>query len=61
MIIIGRPINGITINGYEYVLDNDGYPMEFKTESDARDFLTKNEIFEEDIERYGIIFEEEEE
>ena len=60
-VIIGRPINGITINGLEYVLDENGDPMKWATEEQARQFLKEHGIGEKEIEETGIEFEEEEE
>ena len=50
--IIGRAINGITINGREFVCDDKGKVMEFESDSAARDFLQENGI--EDPEAEGI-------
>jgi hypothetical protein len=38
-IIVGRAINGITINGFEYLQNGKGEIVEFDTEQDAREFL----------------------
>ena len=38
-IIVGRPINGISINGNEYLLDDNGDVMKFDTEAAARLYL----------------------
>ena len=40
MIIIGKPINGISINGLEYLLDDSGEEMKFGTTGEAKRFLT---------------------
>ena len=51
-IIIGRPIEGISINGLEYLLDEDGYEMEFDSIEDAMNFLRLNgfdEFTDEDM------------
>ena len=47
-IVIGRPINGISINGLEYLMndDNTDYMM-FKDKREAMDFL--NSMFEEPV------------
>ena len=55
-IIIGRHINGITINGLEYVLDDNGEYMVFETEEKAKEFLFKHGFKEENIE--NLVFEE---
>lgn len=33
--LIARPINGISINGNEYLLGADGEPVEFKTKQEC--------------------------
>lgn len=38
-IIVGRPIEGVGINGDEYLLDNDGAELVFNSEEQAREFL----------------------
>ena len=50
--IIGRAINGITINGREFVCDDKGDVMEFDSEVEATDFLKANGI--DDPEAEGI-------
>lgn len=57
-VIIGRPINGITINGLEYLLDENNHPMEFPTESEAKAFLNSHGFFGESLE--GFFFETDE-
>lgn len=39
-ISVGRPINGISINGLEYLLDDDGNIRLFSDENEAKDWLT---------------------
>jgi len=41
-IIIARPINGISLNGREYLLDEDNEPMEFRDKDSAKQFLRDN-------------------
>lgn len=55
---IGRPIEGVTLNGNEYVLDGDGELMTFDSEDDALGFLKANGFTGGDIERQGIVIEE---
>jgi hypothetical protein len=38
-IIVGRPINGLSINGLEYLLDDKGEIMRFDTAEAAREYL----------------------
>ena len=50
-IIIGRPINGISLNPLEWVRDEDDNPIEFLSVADAKSFLkekgyTDKEIYE---------------
>ena len=42
MIIIGRPINGISLNGNEYLLNEDQTEMEFVDKGVAKEFLKNN-------------------
>lgn len=55
---IGRPIEGITLNGNEYVLDDDGELMTFDSVEDALDFLKACGLTDEDIEDQGIVIKE---
>lgn len=55
---IGRPIEGVTLNGNEYVLDGDGELMTFDSEEDALDFLQACGFTDNDIEEQGIVIEE---
>lgn len=50
MIIIGRPINGIPVNGLEYVLDDDGNTMLFGDEDKAKGFLMEHGYSGDEIE-----------
>ncbi len=42
MIEIGKAIEGISINGLEWVLDNEGQVMRFDSREDAKRFLREN-------------------
>lgn len=57
-VIIGRPIEGVTINGLEYVCDERGMTIVFKDEQEARGFLADHGIDDDLIEECGIIIEE---
>jgi hypothetical protein len=46
-IVIGRPINGISINGLEYLLDENGDYKQFESKEEAKTFL--NSMFEEPL------------
>jgi hypothetical protein len=41
-ILIARPINGISLNGREYLLDEENKEMEFKDKESAKQFLRDN-------------------
>lgn len=56
MIAVGRHINGITLNELEYLLDDDGNIMDFKSEEHAKKFLLDAGVTEEEI--YFMVFEE---
>lgn len=56
-VMIGRPINGISINGNEYVCDEKGRAIVFEDENDAKAFLKKHGYTDKDIEDCGIVFE----
>ena len=60
MYVIGRPIEGICINGREYVLDDKGDVLKFKTEIAAKMFLIDNGVTELMIKNEGIEILEEE-
>jgi hypothetical protein len=55
MVIVGRHINGITINPLEYLLDDNDEVMEFISENAAKEFL-KGKGFTDD-EFYSLTFE----
>jgi hypothetical protein len=44
--VIGRPINGIGLNGLEYLLDGDGEFMTFDNQKEAMDYLINSGISE---------------
>lgn len=41
-IIVGRPINGISLNGLEWLLNDEGKPMQFNNKEKAIEFLRSN-------------------
>lgn len=57
-VLIKRPINGITINGFEYVLDDKGNEIAFDTLEDAKVFLAQHGYNESTIDAEDIEFEE---
>ena len=56
--LISRPINGIPINGKEYVLDENGNEIVFNTVLAAERFLARHGFSNTDIEQEGIEIEE---
>jgi hypothetical protein len=58
MVIAGRPINDISINGLEWLLDDNDEPMRFVDANAARQFLLDNGERAENI--YSYWFEDEE-
>ena len=58
-VVVGRPIEGVTINGLEYLCDENGYAIVFKDEADAKQFLADHGLSEDDIEDQGILIVEE--
>lgn len=55
-VLIGRPINGISINGLEYVCDENGITSVFNDETSAKMFLELNGIGDKEIDDQGIVF-----
>lgn len=55
---IGRPIEGVTLNGNEYAIDGDGKLMTFDSEEDALDFLKACGFTDNDIKGQGVVIEE---
>lgn len=56
-IIIGRHINGITLNDYEYLLDGaSGDIVEFESDESAKAFLRENGFTDDDM--YYMVFRE---
>lgn len=55
--IVGRHINGITLNDIEYLLDEHGEIMHFSNENAAKAFLYEKGYSDEEM--YWLVFEEE--
>lgn len=53
--VIARPINNITLNGLEFVLDEFGEVKRFQNKNEAVNFLKQNGVTEKDIENLEII------
>lgn len=54
-VVVGKHINGITINPLEYLLDDNDEPMEFESKETAKKFLRENGFTDDDI--YWMVFE----
>lgn len=50
-IIIGRAINGIGLNGLEYLMDGDQY-KQFDNKKEAKDFLIEEGMPEDGLENF---------
>jgi hypothetical protein len=48
-IVVARPINGITINGDEYLLDDNGEVLKFKSRAEAEKYLLAHDLTAEEI------------
>lgn len=48
MIVIGRPINGITLNPLEFLLDDDGNERLFDSLEEAMKFLLDQGVYQFD-------------
>jgi hypothetical protein len=55
MYVIGRPINGISINGLEFALDANGDELKFKTEESAVEFIEANGGCRADIDNCAFL------
>lgn len=51
-ISVSRTINGISLDGDEWLLDEDGEVILFESEEKARNFLSKSGLNEEEINSY---------
>ena len=54
-IIIARPINGISLNGNEYLLGNNGKVLKFDSVQIAKDFLTENNISTDELSNFYFV------
>ena len=50
MVIVGKHPEGITLNPMEYLLDNDGNPLEFASQDAAQTFLKAKGFTDDDLE-----------
>jgi len=44
IVTVGRPINGISLNGDEFLLDEDDNVLQFHSKDDAYQFLRDNGV-----------------
>ena len=58
-VIVGRPINGISLNGLEYILDDEGEIRYFNSIEEAKALLREHGYDDEDMEDY-LVFKESE-
>ncbi len=49
-VIVGRPINGITLNGLEYLQDEDGVPICFEDRDAAQKYLREHGVTDVEME-----------
>ena len=54
-VAIGRPVNGITINPLEYILDENQMPRIFESKEDAIEFLKSHDLSDEYIEELTFV------
>jgi len=54
MVVVGRHINGITLNDLEYLLDDDGEVRVFENDEAAKTFLKEIGFTDDDI--YWFVF-----
>ena len=57
-VMVGRHMNGITLNPLEFVLNDDGDVMMFDTVQEAKDFLTSHEVAENEMKYLYFVDEE---
>ena len=57
MVRVGRAINGISLNGLKFLLNDDGNEKYFRDKETAKVFLIINGIPEEDLED-GFVYQE---
>ena len=55
-VIVGRPIGGVSLNGLEYILDDEGVVKYFDGIEEARKFLLDNGMSREELE--SVVFRE---
>lgn len=54
MISVSRPINGISLNGDEYLLDDNNELLLFPDETAARNWLYERGVTDEEIEGFNF-------
>ena len=54
-VIVGRPINGIHINGLEWLVDEKGYVLIFRSVENAKEFLRSKMVSDEEMEELTFL------
>ena len=54
MVVIYRAAGGVSLNGKEYVLDDEGEPMLFNNEDEALEFLYCRGVTDAELEDIGF-------
>lgn len=55
-VVVGRHINGISLNDYEYLLDEDGYMRQFASEIQAVEYLHSQGVTDDEIEYQQLFY-----
>lgn len=55
LVAIGRPIEGVSLNGLEYALDDSGDVYAFTGVDSAKKFLTDNGVAEDDLDEFAFV------
>lgn len=53
-IVVGRHIEGITLNPLEYLMDDAGKEIQFETEEKAKEWLREKGFTDEDMENFSF-------
>lgn len=54
-ISISRPVNGISLNGDEFLLDNNNEVKTFDTEKEAQEFLLENGATHDELPSFNLV------
>ena len=55
LVAIGRPIEGVSLNGLEYAIDDFGNVQAFKSIDSAKEFLIGNGVEENDLDEFAFV------